>query len=205
MKLIGKRGKIYRQLLKEGKSEPYAKRLSKGLAEGKSVKEARGRHPAERYHKKGTAYKPAQKGRLEKKKEEWAAYAYQDTLGFSDDDSCPLSPFSMSSYDHTKKGIKGYDWQDLFDIHQHLERQVVFAFPDWLNESRMAKKGEGYVDSQEDARYAHRQFEWKMFDEDGELRYWLTYSQGEFQKRQMWEQFDFFECKMELRRIGVWK
>jgi len=203
-KLTGKRGKIYRQLLKEGRKESYSRRISKGLAEGKTLAVARG-HKEERYRKPPRVYQKAPRGRLEKKKEEWAAYAYQDTLGFSDGDTYPLSPFSMSSYDHTKKGIKGYDWQDLFDIHQHMEQQVIFAFPDWLNESRMAEIDKGYVDTQEDAKYSHRQFEWKMFDEDGELRYWLVYEQGEFRNRQMWSSFDFFECKLELKRIGIWK
>lgn len=201
-RLTGKRGKIYRQLLKEGKTKAYARRISKGLAEGKSVKEARGYHKAERYLKRGTVYKPAPKGRLEKKKEEWACYAYNDMLAVSDD---MISPFSMSSYDHTKTLFKNYRNQgqdELFAIHQYMERQITHYLEFFLEPASI---DDIFVDTCEDIRYRHRQFEWKLFDEDGELRYWLVYQKGEIIKRQMWEDFDFVEFKLEIRELKIWE
>ncbi len=197
-KLTGKRGKIYKRLVAEGKTEAYARRISKGLAEGKRLAVARG-HKEERYRKPPKAYQPAPRGRLEKKKEEWAAYAYQDFLAANDNMN---SPFSMSSYDHTKTEFKNYNPDHLFEMHQFMERNVQNYFQ-WYFEP--AAKENIYVDTREDQKYQHRQFEWKMFDEEGELRYWLVYENGEIRKRQMWSSFDFFEFKIYIREIGVWK
>lgn len=204
-KLIGKAGKLFRQYISEGLTPPYARRKAVHLAKGESLQQARG-HKDEflKVPKRRPKRQKMPKSRLDKIPSAWAAYVFQDVLGYSDDDSYPLSPFSMSSYDHTKTQFKNYDWEALFAIHQFMERQVEYSFPHWLNDSRKADIMEGYVDSQEDARYKHRQFEWKMFDEDGELRYYLTYQKGEFQSRQIWEDFDFFQMKLELREVRIW-
>jgi hypothetical protein len=205
-KLTGKAGKLFRQYIGEGLTPAYARRKAVHLAKGETLAQARG-HKEEllRVPKRRPKRQKMPRSRLDATKADWQAYVFQDVLGYSDDDSYPLSPFSMSSYDHTKKSFKNYDWESLFAIHQFMERAVEFAFPEWLNDSRKTKINEGYVDFQEDAKYKHRQYEWKMFDEDGELRYYLTYEKGEFQSRQMWEEFDFFQMKLELREQRIWE
>ena len=202
MKLTGKRGKIYRQLVKEGKTEAYARRLSKGLAEGKTVKEARGRHPGERYPKRGTAYKPAQKGRLERKKEVWALFSYFDGISnqFSDSNSEILG---ITSYDLTKTQYKNYSSKELFDIHQHMERQVQHYLKLQLV---TASKEEINVEDSTEYKTSHRRFMWQLTDfTTGEIRYHLIYEKGLIIERDMWEGFDFFEFKMEIRALRVWE
>lgn len=201
-KLTGKRGKIFRELIKAGKSEAYAKRISKGLAEGKTRQESRGRHPGERYKKRGTTYKPAPKGRLEKKKEAWALYSYFDGIynQASDSDSEILG---MTSYDLTKTLYKNYNAEALFAMHQYMERELQH----YLNlEMELADISEINIEDNTEYNTKHRRFLWQLTDMiTGEIRYHLIYEKGQILEKKMWEGFDSLDFKINIRELRIWE
>lgn len=205
MKLTGKRGKIYRQLLKEGKDETYARRISKKLAEGLSLKQARGMHKKERYRKLPKTYQPAPRGRLDSKKEEWTAYAYVDAI---QEGRRQHTYFSMTSRDITKTQYKNYEkkgeQEALYRVHQFLEQE--------LNEYLIHEKlqiitsdiNELHVDTYH-KKLSKRRFEFEVVDLITEVvRFFLLYEKGKIRKSQLWIDFPITEFQLIIADWAIW-
>lgn len=207
LKLIGKRGKIYKQLLKEGKTEAYAKRISKGLSEGKTLSQARG-HKEERLKhavRKGTAYQPAEKGRLEKKKEEWLAYAYVDPV---QSQSYHNTYLSLSSRDITKTSVQNYgisgSQEALYRVHQFLEDELNAYLIHERLDVISSNFNELHIDTYHET-LLKRRFEFEVVDlVTLDVRFYLIFEKGKLQKIDVWEQFPITEFIVLIGGEGIW-
>jgi hypothetical protein len=94
-----------------------------------------------------------------------------------------------------------YNPEQLFAMQRYMEEQIQFYLK-WFFES--AKIDEIYVDY-DSMSHENRQFEWKLFNEDGELRYWLVYEKGQIIKQQMWESFSMLDFKINIRELSIWE
>lgn len=118
-------------------------------------------------------------------------------------------------FDEIEKVIPApeYNSEALFSMQKYFE-QLVEHHLKWYFEP--AQETDIYADFDTQHQGQYRRFEWKLFGESGELRYFITYEKGQIINMQMWgrktkeqefdwDSFDVQDFLLNIKELRVWE